>query len=160
MAHRTLFAVLLLTLCTTASAQTKWATYAEFGGSGLLPTANIERRFTPHFAGRIGLSVILFTEDDDGDNITALMPIVGSYISHPTGNHHFEAGGGVLIGFGDTDDFDSRDGESNKNIAITGLLGYRYQKPERGFMFRAGFTPIHYDEDITPIAGVSFGYNW
>ena len=143
-------------LCTVVSAQTKYATYAEFGGSGLLPTANIEKRFTPHFAGRIGLSIVLF--HDDG--ATALMPVVASYISHPVSNHHFEAGGGVLIAFGDTDDFDSRDGESNTNIAVTGLLGYRYQKPERGFMFRAGFTPIHYDEDITPIAGVSFGYNW
>lgn len=144
-------------LCTVVSAQTKYATYAEFGGSGVVPTANIERRFTPHFAGRIGLSVVAFIENSEGDDVFALLPIVGSYISHPVSNHHFEAGGGVIVAFGD---FDSEDDDGNSEIAFSGLLGYRYQKPERGFMFRAGFTPIYYDDEVTPLAGVSFGYNW
>jgi hypothetical protein len=43
---------------------------------------------------------------------------------------------------------------------VTGLIGYRYQKPARGFVFRAGVTPFFYDADFAPFAGISFGYAW
>ena len=46
-------------------------------------------------------------------------------------------------------------------------LGYRYQKKQGGFMFRAGFTPIVKNADdkigefrFTPFAGISLGWTF
>lgn len=51
--------------------------------------------------------------------------------------------------------------EDDIPVWIHGVLGYRYQK-KKGFLFRAGFTPILYlgkDSGFFPLIGISFGYS-
>ena len=135
------------------------AVYGEILGNGIFPTANYERRFTDRFAGRVGLSVIFGSSGGDTD-LTLAIPVMGIFISHPTTNHHFEAGGGVLLVAGDAQDFLFDSDEQIANGALTGVLGYRFQRPGRGFLFRAGATPIVSDGEVLPLIGLSFGYVW
>ncbi|HEX8410963.1 MAG TPA: hypothetical protein VF883_19010 [Thermoanaerobaculia bacterium] len=137
------------------------AAYVEIGGNGIIPTINYERRFSDRFAGRIGFSIVTSEESGGEEDVTFAIPVMANFISHPRLNHHFEAGGGVLFVVGDEQDFSiGNDGEEIANVALTGLAGYRFQRPGRGFVFRAGITPFYFDGDFAPWAGVSFGYGW
>lgn len=153
----------LLALAATAAAQEppRNAAYVELGGNGVLPTLNYERRFTDHWAGRIGFMVVS-SEEDGGDSETTLfVPLVASYITHPRRNHHFEAGGGLLLVTGEEQDlFFGEEDDTISNVAVTALAGYRYQRPGRGFLFRGGLTPIYTEGELYALAGISFGYSW
>ena len=153
--------LLLLSFAAFAQEPPRHAAYGEVFGNGILPTVNYELRFTNHWAGRIGLGAV-FTSESDGDSeATFAIPIMANYISHPERSHHFEAGGGVLFVTGDAQDFWlGDDDEEIANVALTGVAGYRYQRPGRGFIFRAGVTPFYFDGEVAPFAGVSFGYGW
>jgi hypothetical protein len=152
-------AALLFT--SSAFAQTaRNAIYGELGGNGLVLSFNYERRFTETFAWRAGFAYI-GTEDSDGDDDWAITaPLMINYISRPQANHHFETGLGIVVIAGEGSDFWSDVDEEFSGAAGTATIGYRYQKPEGGFVFRAGLTPIFDLENIGPWAGVSFGYAW
>ena len=157
--------LLLLTVTAFAQQPPRNAAYVELGGNGVLPTLNYERRFTDHWAGRIGFVVITSEEtEEEDDDVTFAFPVVANFISHPASNHHFEVGGGLLFVVGDEQEFAPDGGEDEdeqiSNVALTGLAGYRYQRPGRGFVFRAGLTPFFIDGDFAPFAGISFGYGW
>lgn len=159
--RRHLLLLALLLPGTIASAQARNAAYVEIGGNGIVPTVNYERRFTERVAGRIGFAFIASMESDGDRDTTFAVPLVVNYISHPQRNHHFETGAGLLFVVGDAQEFaPGDDDEEISNLALTGLIGYRYQKPARGFVFRAGITPFFYDGDFAPWAGISFGYGW
>lgn len=137
--------------------------YGELGGSAIILSANYERRIAPQWFGRVGLSVVTGTSSGDDDtDVTLVVPLTASYLTHPASNHHFEAGGGVTIAGGDRQElFDSADSDEDFSTAvITGIAGYRYQRPKGGFVFRAAFTPIAGGGDFLPWFGVSFGYAW
>lgn len=61
-----------------------------------------------------------------------------------------------MIG-GDTDDFEE---EFSGGVIGTATAGYRFQRPQGGFVFRAGFTPFFDQNEFLPFAGISFGYAW
>ena len=73
-----------------------------------------------------------------------------------------ELGGGVTLVLGDSldlwDSFD--DDEKVTDAFLTGIVGYRYQKPAGGFQFRAVLTPVLGEEGGGLWGGVSFGYAW
>jgi hypothetical protein len=79
------------------------------------------------------------------------------------GAHHLEAGIGVLPGLRGRE----RDvGESGSFVSLIGVVGYRYEPPQRRFVFRAGFAPFYgfgdssiaYPEaGFLPSLGLSFG---
>jgi hypothetical protein len=52
------------------------------------------------------------------------------------------------------------DDDEVSTVLLTGIVGYRYQKPAGGFQFRAVFTPLAGEGGVVPWAGVSFGYAW
>jgi hypothetical protein len=72
-----------------------------------------------------------------------------------------ELGGGVTLVVGDRQDFWAvYDDEQVSDAFLTGIIGYRYQKPLGGFQFRAVLTPVVGDGTAALWAGVSFGYAW
>lgn len=86
-----------------------------------------------------------------------------------SGNHRAEAGAGFLVGRQRFEPALSDARESSTVVNLTGTLGYRFQRPGGGLVFRAGFTPFYSlspsDEDTAypekgffPSVGVSFGY--
>lgn len=128
------------------------AIYLEVLGNGVLYSLNYERRFTPHISGRVGFmytraeSEGSFSDDLAQANVRSsgsvwLVPLMINYLSGQ-GNNHFEAGVGVLLGSAELG---------------TATLGYRYQRPDGGFVFRAGFTPVFNREFFLPWFGISVG---
>lgn len=138
------------------------AVYFELGGSAIVPSLNYERRLTERWWGRIGASYVVGQTEDDTDS-TFVVPLTVSSVSHPAANHHLELGGGITILAGDEQDlYDLGEEEEDElsTLFVTGLVGYRYQKPDGGFQFRAAFTPAAYDGGVLPWLGISFGYAW
>ncbi len=161
---RQMLLVLAIILCVNAPAaraQSRNAAYGEIGGNGIIPTVNYERRFSERWFGRVGLGVAFTYTEDDSDAAFSI-PLTVSSVNRPASNHHLELGGGITIVAGDRQElFDyGDDDEEFSTVSITGIVGYRYQKPEGGFLFRAAFTPVAGGGYILPWAGVSFGYAW
>jgi hypothetical protein len=160
----------LLAMALPGGAQeTNNAAYFELGGSAIVPSFNYERRMTEQWFGRIGLTVVtgesVSSTGESESDTTFIVPLTGSWVSRPEMNHHLELGGGVTIAGGDRQDLfefgdDDGDEENFSTAFVTGIVGYRYQKPEDGFQFRAAFTPVAGGGDFLPWAGVSFGYAW
>jgi hypothetical protein len=80
--------------------------------------------------------------------------------------HRLEFGGGVTLGRETRELFAGR---PNTFVSLTGLVGYRYEKPGRGLLFRGGFTPFYGfgEEDVAypekgffPSFGLSLGYSF
>jgi hypothetical protein len=161
---RTTFALLLIILLFPVAAHAQAArdaAYVEIGGSAVVPSVNYERRLNERWAGRIGLSFVT-GESSGGRDTTVVVPLTVSWISHPASNHHLELGGGITIARGDRQDLYDIGDDDQKFSAVlaTGIIGYRYQKPGRGFQFRSALTPVVTGGEVLPWFGVSFGYAW
>lgn len=155
-------AVLLTLLATEAAAQSaRHAVHLELGGSAVVPSINYERRFGPNWFGRAGLSFVS-SETTEDTEITFVVPLTVSHVGNPDGSHHLELGGGITLAAGDRQDLFETvdDDETFSTVILTGIAGYRYQKPSGGFQFRAVFTPLVGEGEIHPWAGLSFGYAW
>ncbi len=156
-----LVCVILLFAAETQAQEQRNAAYFELGGSAIVPSINYERRLSERVFGRIGASYIVGETTEDTET-TFVIPLTLSWISHPASNHHFEAGGGVTIATGDSQDLLETVDDDRKfsKLFVTGIAGYRYQKPGRGFQFRAALTPIFADGELLPWFGLSVGYAW
>ena len=130
--------------------------YLEVGGSGGLYSLNYDRMFTPNIGGRIGFSYFSFSSDNFFfPSVTMYMfPISLNYLAGE-GSSKFELGAGVTIVTGTADWF----GVKGSGSAIAGIfnIGYRYQPPEGGFLFRIGLTPIVSSTGVHPWGGLSIG---
>lgn len=155
------FIVIGLFISLRAEAQTaRNAAYLELGGNAIVPSVNYERRVSDDWYARVGLSVVQGETQTDSDT-TWVIPLTASWVSRPASNHHLELGGGITFALGDRQDlYDIGDDGEFSTTVITGIVGYRYQKPEGGFQFRTTFTPVVGSGITAPWAGVSFGYAW
>ena len=143
--------------------------YLELLGPGLLYSLNYEYRFTEHISARAGLSVWSI----DSLDLLVLQIKKFSYKSFPlmvnymTGSRasHLEAGVGIMPLFvrGDFSVFYFLgESENNRVTAILGIatIGYRYQRRESGFIFRADATPVFNRSGIYVGFGLSLGYGF
>jgi hypothetical protein len=76
------------------------------------------------------------------------------------GNHHLELGLGVTPHLATSLEFNPETSELEDKVVFGSLIplriGYRYQKPEGGFFFRVGYTPII---DFPPRTGGNWSFN-
>lgn len=174
---KTLLASLLLVLLSSFYLQAqeepapaftaKNALYLEVGANAIYYSINYERIFYQQanfkMAARAGVSAIPINiaNKNYGGYILPL-EIVGLL---GKSKHHLEVGTGItpywmphqIRGF--EEEFDSY----KFNAIIPIRIGYRYQKPEGGFFFRAGYTPFYSLEEgmirpfILLFGGVSVG---
>jgi hypothetical protein len=125
--------------------------YVEAGGAAVLYSLNYEYRIIPELGMRAGMSVVplcLF-----GSCTTVAVVPVSMHGIVGDGDHHLECGAGFTL-------ITLRDDDARFAFAE---LGYLYEKPSGGFLFRATFTPLFRLKklsDVLPWAGVSFGYGW
>lgn len=128
------------------SSLTANAMYLEILGQGAGLTINYDRLLFPNNLNRQNLAVRA------GFGISLYAFTVPVTLSYLLGNKHkAEIGIGLLYGEGG--------GEiSTKEVFPTACLGYRYQNPKGGVIFRIGFTPL-YDpnEGLFPYGGLSLG---
>lgn len=132
--------------------------YVELLGNGLLYSINYDRYMTPHLTGRAGLFVLAASDSDgDGGGAVIATPLLVNYL-FGTGSHHLETGVGVTLAAGAIEDLEDEVDDSFSGAMGTATLGYRYQRPTGGFVFRAGVTPFFGAGGVVPWFGISLGY--
>jgi hypothetical protein len=171
------------TMDTTAQVYAKNNAYLEFGGKGLFYSFNYERRLfnlgeKTSVNGSIGFSLFPGLTQVKGST-DFLMPLSISIQQHLKKNHHLVIGTGSTYYSYQINDIEI----SNANLisqplrarlkTVTEWFGhlnfeYRHQKPEGGFMFKAGITPLFFDRmqnfegmktaQFSANAGIGFGF--
>jgi hypothetical protein len=134
------------------------AFYLELGGNAILYSLNYDRLFTDRVSGRVGVMFFGAADKDSSAGVVAT-PIMASYL-WGEGNSRFETGAGLLLVSGGIDNVEGYEDEGFGGAAGTATLGYRYQRPAGGFVFRAGVTPVFSLDGIAPWFGISFGYSF
>ena len=137
------------------------ALYIELLGNGGVYSINYERAVTPALRVRVGAGVWTAVSFwSSAETRIRTVPLMVQFVPGG-GAHHLEAGAGVLVGHRHRDV-----GESGAFASVVGLVGYRYEPPQRRFVFRAGFTPFYGfgdasaaypDAGFLPSLGLSFG---
>ena len=169
-----LFAVLCLS--TTAKAQTNGdsknntAFFGEFGGPGILFSANLDKRFTPSrfgVGGRIGLGFVTTNKDeynsggyyDSRQQSVVTIPFQLNYIfGKPNSSHGLEIGiGGTYVGK-KIDVFSMFNNGEGTQYYTTFSFKYRRVPVDGGFTWNIGFSPLLAKGIIVPFAGVGFGF--
>jgi hypothetical protein len=167
--RRTTLALAALTVLATGTAAAQDTTpaaagpvakntfYVELLGNAAVYSLNYERFFTPKLGVRVG-GMFLRGETDEGDEATVgLFPVMATYLLGE-GNSHFETGLGIGIVTASADIEEVDEEFSGSAVYGTATLGYRYQKPTGGVIFRVGFTPAYADGNLIPWVGASVGY--
>ena len=134
------------------------AFYLELLGNGFLYSLNYDRLLTDQISGRVGF-MFLGAASDTSAAALAAAPIMVNYLVGQ-GNSHFEAGIGVTLLSGGIENVEDFEDEDFNGAIGTATLGYRYQRPAGGFVFRVGLTPFFGAGGIVPYLGVSFGYGF
>jgi len=165
---RVMFLLPIVLFTRTSSAQPlvadRNAVYVELFGSGGLFSINYEREIVEGIRTRVGFgswrSQSLFGNADT--SITSVPFTVAGLRGR--GAHRLELGGGVTVGNREHENIPDASGAF---VSLTGVAGYRYHSPGRGFLFRAAVTPFYgfgevdlaYPEKgFFPSFGISLGY--
>lgn len=139
--------------------------YIEVFGSGGLYSINYERQISSYLYGRFGLATFkaidFLGDGTESDDRITTFPIMIAYLSG-NGKSHFEIAGGMLLGIKSEEDV------NYKIIDMIAFIGYRYQPPVKGLLFRVGFAPMlsldneanYPDDNFFPSAGISIGYHF
>jgi hypothetical protein len=108
----------------------KRAIFLELGGNAYHYSINYERHWARSIIGRIGAGYL---------DHTFVVPVTIGKI-YGSKAHHFELAGGLA--FAKRVERKSYATIAREYIAITAFIGYRYQKPDKKFFMKAGFTPL------------------
>ncbi|REG94538.1 hypothetical protein [Algoriphagus antarcticus] len=178
---KSIFIVLLLVLMSkqfqsfaqteTETFTAKKAVYLEVGGSSGIYAINYSKIFHQKGKLKLNASAGFSMLPRRLNSKTTWLPLVPVEVSafYGKSNHHLELGFGLTSYLASTLDFDPETLELIEKVgydaSIPLRIGYRYQKPEGGFFFRVGYTPIIDSRPRTggnwsfyPYwAGVSFG---
>ncbi|MEO6071240.1 MAG: hypothetical protein ABIN57_08215 [Chitinophagaceae bacterium] len=146
--------------------------FAEFGGPGILFSANLDTRFKPSRLGLGGRAGIGFVTADEstynpsngnyGYNPASVLtvPVQLNYIfGKGVSPHTFEVGAGITY-LGKKLDIMNFYDDHKTNVFGTFAFMYRRQPVDGGFTWRIGFTPLVAQGYIQPFGAASLGYNF
>lgn len=164
------FFPVFLTLSQSTFAQTEPETftakngiYLELGGSSGRYAINYSKIF--HQKGKLKLNAsagFSMLPNEKIDSKTIWLPAIPIEVSALYGksNHHLEMGFGFTSYLDKTTAIDSETFELSDEVVFGAVIpvriGYRYQKPEGGFFFRVGYTPLF---NVPVRAGKSWSFN-
>ena len=168
MIKRMLTAASLTLILSSGFAQSN-TIYFELLGNGLAYSLNYDRMVTDKIsvrAGYGGLTVSQMRADPTGFGIITedvkitMIPVLANYL-RGEGKHKLEMGGGiVLVSIASTVNAADVNFKLAADGAIpTGNFGYRYQKSEGGFFFKASLCPFFAETMVTSV-GLGFGYSF
>ncbi|MEM7036236.1 MAG: hypothetical protein AAF570_04585 [Bacteroidota bacterium] len=132
--------------------------FFEFGGSGGLFSLNYDGIFKEKEASAFSARVGLTSFPVSNNGLFFVVPATANWL-YGAGKHKLEAG----LGIAPTVGFQVEQVISGFFVRGIPVLGYRYQKPEGGFFFRATYTPLIsfiIDFQMQQWAGLSFGWSW
>ena len=138
--------------------------YVEFLGSGLIYSINYDRMFTNNLALRFGIGYFpVKSTTDNGDGTTSTInasittiPVTLSWFPFGASSSKLELGAGLLYA-----DLQANAGGQTARgnfIGEAGILGYRFEPPDGGFLARLAFTPFLLNGNFQPFGGLSLGY--
>ena len=132
---------------TTTSVSAKNAAYFEVGGNGIFYSFNYERTFFQKgifkSAARVGACSFPLKRGDKHYWATILPVELIGLVGRA--KHHLELGAGIspnLMPYTNKLDPEHGFGSFEPGLFVPFRIGYRYQKPEGGFLFRLGLTPV------------------
>ncbi|OOG73641.1 hypothetical protein [Algoriphagus sp. A40] len=137
--------------------------YLEIGGSSGIYAVNYSKIF--HQKGKLKLNAsagFSMLPNEKIDSKTIWLPAIPLEVSALYGksNHHLEMGFGFTSYLDKTTAIDSETFELSDEVVFGAVIpvriGYRYQKPEGGFFFRVGYTPLF---NVPVRAGKSWSFN-
>lgn len=127
------------------------AIYVDLLGPGLFYSINYDRMLTGDLSARIGFSYLSFGASSGGASAEFsywAVPLTVSYLGIGSENDMLEVGGGPVLmnvsgsGVIETDDTAAGAEASATLFAMTGIVGYRHQPSDGGFVFRIGASPV------------------
>jgi hypothetical protein len=133
--------VVLSSAAVAQSTAARNSLYAEGAGNGMIYSANYDRLLTESFGARVGVS---YTAPEEVSIVT--FPLMAYYLIG-SGSSKLELGLGACVILQPERQSVSFAGSTEDDIKGNGVLGtatvgYRYQRAEGGFVFRAGLTPF------------------
>ena len=141
----------------------KNAVFFELLGPGVFYSVNYDRRISKYLSLRGGFTtwslhgILLAMLGIERLSMTAF-PIMVNYMTGPMKSNHFEIGAGVMPSFVSGKAFFTEEATSSATVLLgISSIGYRYQRPKRGFFFRADITPLFSAEGAAVSFGLSFG---
>lgn len=174
-----IFSLLLLwSLC--ANAQTpptplaKTSLYLEVLGNGGLYSVNVERLLSAQLGARVGFATWTIFEACEHtfaecEESFVTFPLLGNVL-FGRGSSRLEVGAGLLLVRRRFESVPGAVSDRSRTILdVTGVVGYRYQRPTGGLLFRIGLTPflaLSGGEDAYPDSGLflsggaSLGYTF
>ncbi|REG94539.1 hypothetical protein [Algoriphagus antarcticus] len=141
----------------------KNAVYLEVGGSSGRYAVNYSKIF--HQKGKLKLNAsagFSMWRNEKLDSKTSWLPVIPLEVTALYGksNHHLEMGFGFTSFLSTSLKLVSETFEFRDKVVFGAFIplrvGYRYQKPEGGFFFRVGYTPII---DFPPRTGGNWSFN-
>lgn len=154
-----------------AERSAKNAIYVDLLGPGLFYSINYDRMLTHDLSARIGFSYLSFgASAGDGTGAASAefsywaVPITVSYLGIGSDSNMLELGGGPVImnikgsGVVETDETAAGGEASATVLAMTGMVGYRHQPADGGFVFRIGASPVMvFEAGLLPWGYLSLG---
>lgn len=144
----------------------KNAVFFELLGPGVFYSVNYDRRISDHMSLRGGFTtwslhgILLTMLGIERLSMTAI-PVMVNYITGPMKSSHFEIGAGLMPSFVSGKAFFTEEAASSATLLLgIASIGYRYQRPDGGFFFRAAVTPLFSQHDTAVSGGLSFGFGF
>jgi hypothetical protein len=143
--------------------------FLELAGEGGFYSLNYERFLLNDVAARVGVMYMGISASAGTDSASVswlAVPIMAEYTGLRSGSHALELAAGVTIHHisGSASTFDAFSSGSGTLVAISPAVGYRYQNPAGGMIFRATFSPLFFPSASTgsflPWFGISVGYGF
>lgn len=160
--------ILILFLCTSGKtfSQRAQSVYLELGTPSVV-AVNYDTRFFQKqtgLGGRIGIGGFSLRGnniDGDKDYISALFIPVGiTYLFESKTKCYLELGAGITPVFASSETAVSDNGNMSSTFGHA-YVGFRIQPKEKGFLFRAGLSPVFGKFGFLPQGiGISFGYKF
>lgn len=145
---------LLIAIPALAQEDFKQSVQVEIAGNGVFISINYERKFNNGFSARAGVGPAPF----------ALFIPVSFGRSFFKGNHHPEIASGFTYGVYESGHLSET--KTRSQLFVSTFLGYRYDNPEKRFIFRAGYTPfirlteLAKESRYYPYFGLGLGFKW
>jgi hypothetical protein len=164
--HLAVVVIVLTNISTFSQSKYKNGVFLELAGNGGSYSINYERQLYNSIAGRVGFTYL-------GNDL--LFPIsIGKAFG--AGTHHFEINLGFTF-YHYSVPVQYKNGIQQQlsfdwfnSLYLTSFVGYRYQKPDKRFFYRCGFSPLwrFYNSDpdsntlyqFIPWGGMSAGYRF
>lgn len=145
---RLLILCILVSFRVCAQERLNNSVYIELGGNAYYYSVNFERTFSNSLFGRIGIG--------GAPRLLVAPLLAGKYFGD--GLHHPEIAAGITYIHSREHDIEII--RHRNQLFATAFIGYRFQRPDNKFIFKAGYTPLYKVTDSDSDRSNRFLFHW